>query len=169
MMRRLNLVLLAILVVGLGVLGGGLHLVHGVQVRRNASPLLDRARRAEADGQPAKAEDALRWYLSLRPDDGDAWRDYARVVDRETTDSGRIERIFLVYQQALSRQTLSDTPDVRKMKRRCADLAMELGRWGDAEGLLSELRGRLPAEALAERAELADLLGQCAQSLGRHE
>jgi hypothetical protein len=47
-MRKLNLGFLAILLAGLGLFGGGMHLAHGFQMRRNASALLDRARRAEA-------------------------------------------------------------------------------------------------------------------------
>ncbi len=47
-MRTLNLVFLGILLTVVAVLGGGMHLVHGIQVRRNASVLLERARRAEA-------------------------------------------------------------------------------------------------------------------------
>ncbi len=43
MMRRLNPVFLAILVVGLALSGGGMHLVHRIQLRRNAASLLDRA------------------------------------------------------------------------------------------------------------------------------
>jgi hypothetical protein len=54
MMTRLNLAFLAILVVGTGLFGGGLLLVHGIQVRRHAAVLLDRARRAEARQEPQK-------------------------------------------------------------------------------------------------------------------
>jgi tetratricopeptide (TPR) repeat protein len=164
-MRRLNLVFLAILVVGTALFGGGMHLVHGIQVRRNASSLLDRARRAEADKRPAKAEEALGWYLSLRPDDGATWAWYARLVDQGDAERRRLERTYLVHQQAL-RHEAADRP----LKRRCADLAMELGRHGDAQGLLTELLEAAPADATAaERAELEDLLGQCERALGKHE
>ena len=44
------------------------------------------AHRAEADKKPAEAEDALRWYLSLRPDDGPTWAWYARLVDRRDAE-----------------------------------------------------------------------------------
>src|SRR5579885_1890508 len=153
MMRRLNLVFLAILIAGLAILGGGLHLVHGLQIRRNASALKDRALRAEAGRDPAKAEETWGHYLSLRPDDGEAWARYARLVDREGVDRRRLERSYLI-----SRQALPHNPDDRALKRRCAELAMELGRPGDAVELLDELSKGLPEDAgAAEKAELADL------------
>ena len=65
MMRRLNLVFLAILLAVVAVFGGGMHLVHGFQIRRNASALLDRARRAEAGKDLEKAEQSLSEYLNL--------------------------------------------------------------------------------------------------------
>ena len=86
MMRRLNLVFLTILLVVVAVFGGGMHLVHGIQVQRNASALLDRARRAEAGKDLAKAEQSLSQYLNLRPDDGPTWEWYARVVDQRDSD-----------------------------------------------------------------------------------
>ena len=61
--RRLNLVFLTILLAAVALLGGGMHLVHGVQVRRNASALLDRAGRAEAGNDLEKAEQSLSQYL----------------------------------------------------------------------------------------------------------
>ena len=47
-MRRLNLVFLMGVVMALLVLGGAAYLVHGRQVQRHTSALLDRARKAEA-------------------------------------------------------------------------------------------------------------------------
>jgi len=48
MMRRLNLVFLAILLAVVTVFGAGMHFVHETQIQRNAPVLLDGARRAEA-------------------------------------------------------------------------------------------------------------------------
>ena len=51
---------------------------------------------------------------------------------------------------------------------------MELGRFGDAQRLLSELLDEVLADskrpsAVNERAELEDLLGQCVYGLGKHQ
>ncbi len=167
-MRQLNLVFLLVLVVGMALFGGGMHLVHGIQVRRNAAALLDRARRAEADQQLAKAQDALGWYLSLRPDDGPVWAWYARLVDQGDAGRRRLERTFLIHEQALRH-----APDDRELKRRCADLAMEMHRFGDARRVLDELLKDVAGDSKgtstdAARAELAELLGQCDRSLGQH-
>ena len=86
MMRRLNLVFLAVLLAVVAVFGGGMHLVHGVQIQRNASALLDRARRAEAGKDLEKAEQSLSQYLNIRREDGPAWEWYARVVDQRDSD-----------------------------------------------------------------------------------
>ncbi len=164
-MRRLNLVLLAILLVSMGLLGGAIHLVHGFQMRRNAARLLDRAHRAESANALDKVDEVLGRYLSLRAGDAAAWAWYARVVDRRDTARARVERSYLVFEQALRH-----SPGDRELKRRCADLAMELGRHGDACRLLTELLEQADGDAKrAGRAELWNLLGQCEEALGKHE
>ena len=72
-MRRLNLVFLAILLLPSPCSVAGMHLVHGIQVRRNASALLNRAREAETGHDLEKAEQSLSQYLNLRREDGPAW------------------------------------------------------------------------------------------------
>jgi len=142
--------------------------VHGFQMRRNASALLDRARLAEAGNKLDKAEEALSQYLSINRDDGATWAWYARVVDRRDSEGRRRERIFLVHEQALRHN-----PGDLKLERRCADLALELGRYNDARQHLMNLE-KVPRDsqgqsAAAERAELEDLLGQCERALTRFE
>jgi tetratricopeptide (TPR) repeat protein len=165
-MRRLNLVFLAILLVAAALLGGGVQLLHGFQVRRNASALLDRARQAEADHDLEKAEQALQAYLNLEREDGSAWERYARVVEQRDPARRRREHVLVVHEEALRHK-----PGDRKLQRHCAELALELGRFRDAEGHLKDLgvgdpvngagpgaEGSPPA---AELAELEDMLGQC--------
>ena len=167
-MRRLNLVFLAILLVAAALLGGGTHLLHGFQVRRNASALLERARRAEADHDLEKAEQALEKYLNLEREDAAAWERYARVLDQQAPERRRPHQVFLVHEQALHHK-----PGDPKLQRRCADLALELEpepRYNDAqrhlEDLLKRVRPDAPGRpAAAEQAELEDLLGQCARGL----
>ena len=53
-MRKLNLVFLLGVVMAVLVLSGAAYLVHGRQVQRNASALLDRARKAEEQGEGPK-------------------------------------------------------------------------------------------------------------------
>ena len=134
-MRRLNLLFLGILLTVIVVLGGGMHLVHGIQVRRNASALLDRARSAEADKDLEKAEQSLSQYLNFRHEDGTAWKEYARVCGSARTPiRRRREQVFLVHEEAFRYN-----PDDSTLERRCADLALEQGRYNDAQRHLTNL------------------------------
>ena len=91
-----------------------MHLAHDLQVRRNASSLLDRARRAESGKDLEKAEQAVLQYLNFRREDGPAWALYARVVDQTDFDRQNRMRIFFIYEKAL-RYNVGDT----KLERRC--------------------------------------------------
>jgi len=102
---------------------GGIHLLHRVQMGRNASSLLDRARSAEAGGNLLRAEESLSLYLGLKREDSSAWTWYARLTDERTKEKRGRERVFLVNEEALRKN-----PDDRKLERRCAELAIELER-----------------------------------------
>jgi len=170
LMRTLNLAFLLILLAVLAGFSGAMYLVHGMQVQRKASSLLDRARIAEAANDLEKTEQALRQYLRLERKHGPTWKRYARVVDqRDSYHRGR-ERVFLVHEQALRYN-----PGDPELERRCADLALELGRYKEAQSHLMSLlekadkdSQRQPAAAAA-RAELEDLLGQCSRGLTLYE
>ena len=168
-MRKFNFAFLAILLAVAAVLGGGIYVVHEAQVRRNASSLLDRARRAETGKELQKAEQSLSQFLSINRDDGPAWAWYARLVDQQNPAGDRLERVFLVHEQAL-RYNAADL----KLERKCADLAMQLKRFKDADRHLSALFNQLPVasqDKSVQRAlsELAELLGQCKRGLSRFE
>ena len=166
-MRKLNLIFLLGVVMAVLVLGGAAYLARGRQVQRNASALLDRARKDEEQGKASKAAEALGQYLSLRPRDGDTWRWYARVLDEVTTDSRRRDQVYLVYEEALRYN-----PDDRALERRCLDLALEIRpeRTADAKRHLKVLlaraaekleRGTEVSSAAMDLAELKELEGKC--------
>ncbi len=176
-MRRLNLVFLAVLLAVAAALGGGMHLVHDLQIRRNASALLDRARRAESSNDLEKVEQSLGQYLQIRREDGPAWEWYARVVLKRDSDHRQRDRVLLVYEQALRHN-----PGDLKLERRCADVALELARYknelgwyDDAQRHLTILIEQLPLNsqgqpvAATELADVEDLLGQCDRELKRFD
>jgi predicted Zn-dependent protease len=168
-MRKLNLAFLATLLVVVAVLGGGIHLAHGIMVRRNASALKDWARRAESENQLGKAEQSLAQYLNIRREDGDTWEWYARLVALQDSRHANRERVFLVHEEALRYNAAN-----RGLERRCAELAMELRRYTDARSHLQRLVGSIPGDsqgraATAELAELQDLQGQCEHGLTKFE
>jgi cellulose synthase operon protein C len=162
-MRRLNLGFLAVFLIAATVLGGGVHLVHGFQMRRNMAGLLQQGRRADSANDPAKAEQWLRSYLNLVPEDGAAWVWYAHLADRRNADPRWPERKFLVHEEAL-RHNLHDL----KLMRRCAELALDLGRYHDARLHLSGLL-ETGHSTSSELAELEDLLGQCESGMMRYD
>jgi cellulose synthase operon protein C len=166
-MRKLNLVFLLGVVMALLVLGGAVYLVHNRQVVRNASALLDHARKAEERGELSETSEELRRYLSLRPADRETWRWYARVLDKVTTGSGRGDELYLVYEEALRYN-----PGDPSLERRCVDLALELRpeRTTDAKrhlrALLTRNAEKLKKDdeasaAARELAELKELEGKC--------
>src|SRR5271157_3889693 len=133
-MRMLNLIFLVVLLAALAVFSGGMHVVHGIQVQRKASSLLDRARRAEAGNDLGKTEQALGQYLRLEREHGPTWKWYARIVDQGDSDRQRRERVFLVHEEALRYN-----PGDSELERRCADLALEQGLYKEAQRHLTNL------------------------------
>ena len=159
-MRKLHVKFLIGSLTVLGLCGLGAFLVHEVQMRRNAAALLTRARSAEAAGELREAEETLSLYLGIKGEDSSAWIDFARVTDDRARNPRDRERVYLVCEEALRKN-----PGNRKLERRCAELAMDLERRGDARRHLKQLEDSIqadPARAV-EVAELEDLLGQCDQ------
>jgi len=158
-MRKLNLVFLLGVVMALLMLSGATYLVHGRQVERNASALLDHARKAEEQGERSRASEALRHYLTLRPADGETWRWYARLLDELTTDIRRRDRVYLVYEEALR-----NNPGDPALERRCVDLALELRpeRTADARSHLRVLLA-LPPEKLKKDPEASNATRELAE------
>jgi predicted Zn-dependent protease len=156
-MRQLNLVFLAGLVLVLAVLGGSGYFLHAYQVQRNASVLLDRARRAEEDKDLGRAAESLSRYLSIKRQDGPTWAWYARVVDQQAPEGPGRAQVYLIHEQALG-----FNPGDPQLERKCAELALELQRFSDAR---RHLRALLPEDSPGKPADaiLEDLLGQCAR------
>ncbi len=161
-MRRVNWVFAAILLAATALLLGTVYVVHSVQMHRIAPALLEVARCAEDGGDLLKAEETLALYLHLRREDGRAWAWYARVADRRDVYRRERDRVYLIHAEALRYD-----PDDVTLGRRCAELAVELGRYGDAAAHLEHLLRRSGAEALDRRtsAELRERLARCHREL----
>ena len=130
--------LFAVLLAVAGALGGGMHLLHEVRIRRNASALLVRASRAEASNDLAKAEQSLRQYLNIKRADGSAWKWYARIVDEHASDRLQRDQVLLVQEEALRHN-----PSDLDLERRCAELALERARYKQDPALYDDARRRL--------------------------
>ncbi len=103
-MRKLHVGFLVGFIMVLGLCGGGIYLLHRVQMLRNASSLLDRGRTAEAGGNLLGAEESLGQYLSLKRDDSAAWTWYARITDERTEEKRGRERVFLVNRRGVAEE-----------------------------------------------------------------
>ena len=128
-MRRLNLKLLAALLVVVVLLAGAVYGVHRLQVRRRVAGSLRQAEQAERAGDLRVAEQALERYAAYRPQDTDALARFGLILDKRADSlekpSERLakrQRALLVFEQVLLRQ-----PGRRDIRRRLVDLAMEPG------------------------------------------
>ncbi len=132
-------------------LGTGTHFLHAYQVRRNADAFLALADRAEADNEPDRAADYLGRYVRLRPNDLDTRARYALLIDR----LGKAPKyvVYLAMDVVLQRDPHSERPEIR---RRAAELAMDLRRPGDARVHIERLLAKNPDDA-----DLEDRLGRC--------
>jgi tetratricopeptide (TPR) repeat protein len=163
--RRLNIRLMTCIVVPAVLMVVGITQVHSLQIKRNASALLEQSDRAESKGDFAKAEEYLRLYLGYRPKDAKALAKYALTRDaRARTVDDRIQTV-----QALDAALRAD-PGRRDIRRRLVEVAMSLKSFPVAQMHLKTLLGRQsPGETVPQHqiaagdGELEYLLGQCAE------
>jgi tetratricopeptide (TPR) repeat protein len=158
-MRTLNVRLFVGLIVSVLLLGAGVHLLHGFQSGRNAQALLREARRAEEAGRLDDTARYLQRYLAFQPHDTDELASLCRALDQSATTSGARLRVFMTLEQVLR----SD-PDRHDVRRRLAEVAMDIGRFDDALLHLARLR-----EAASEDGGLEHLVGKCHEATGKYD
>src|SRR5690348_1173820 len=99
MKRRLNLRYLACLLGVVVVLGGGVHLLRALQVKRNARAFLAQADQAEQDDDTDQALEYLRRYLACVPSDTEALARLGLLLEkRARTPQGRM-RVFEILEE----------------------------------------------------------------------
>jgi tetratricopeptide (TPR) repeat protein len=145
------------LLAGTVVLGGGWYLAHRLQVRRNATSLLNQADAAETQQRPDRAARYLRMYVGYRPDDVDARARYGQLLDRAIRSGRGRADVIAVYEQVLIRD-----PGRTAVRRRVTELLLESGQWDDAAQHLKLLFEQVkPPDA-----ELHELAGRAAEGRG---
>ena len=156
-MKKLNLPLIAFLLVGGLVCVVGVHLLHGYQVSRSAENLLVRAKQAEERQDVDEQVRLLRRYLRHQPDDLEAKKTLYRVVREETLADGSAGWREFFRNLSLLENTLRDHPDDEGLRRE-AYLSFKLvGRYADAMDHLEEL-DRIGALTNEDRTSWAILL-----------
>ncbi len=79
-MKRINLKFLLILVTTLVVGIGGIYFLRRFQVSRNAGNLAKMAKERLAEGKPAEAIALYGRYIGLRPEDDEAYAEFAKLM-----------------------------------------------------------------------------------------
>jgi tetratricopeptide (TPR) repeat protein len=139
--KRVNMRLLLGLVASLAILAGGVYLLRRYQIQRNAGGLAKLARERLEEGKVSEAMSLFQRYLGLRPEDNEAYAEYAKLVlDRaDSSDAKRddIARAYNTLENAVRRNPTDDT-----LRARLAQFQLRIGRFTDAREHLDVLRGR---------------------------
>lgn len=158
--RRLNGKALGCFVAVVVVLGGGVHFLHGFQVRRNAGEVLEQGLAAIKAGDQAQATKLLNFYLAYRPQDTSARAELALMADRKA----RTPRERFQALTGIERVLLAD-PGRKDLRRRAVELAMDpsIQRFGDAQQHLKLLLNDAPDDG-----KLQFLLGKCYEATEKY-
>ncbi len=113
---------LAILLGGIVLLGGGGYVLWAFQVERMARSVVERAKRAEQQGDYDKAKQLYQQHLSVVPDDVDVKLRYAEVILEGDAATRRPDEALQVFEGILGRY-----PGRVDVRRRAAEVASEIG------------------------------------------
>jgi cellulose synthase operon protein C len=163
--RRLNVRLLASIVILTLIFAVGAAQLHRIQIKRNAGALLRQSNQAESKGDLVKAEEYLGLFLGYQPSNPEALAKYSLIrAARARTVDDRIQSI-----QAFER-ALRVNPHRRDVRRRLVEVAMSLNSFPVAEKHLKTLLGRQQPVSTdqtrtgtPEDGEVEYLLGQCSE------
>lgn len=180
LMRKINGKLFLGLLLGSFFVTGGVFAVHYFQYQRIGASLLYQARRAEEQGQQARAAKYLQRYLEFHPKDYAEKTNLARLWTSDAFPPGsKPRRMAVTLLDEILR--LEDNPELRRLVIKTAlenfDLPMarshvqQLLRWQDVEGWIAEdkanrLHGKpLPDFIARENKERGELEGAWGQLL----
>ena len=154
-MQRVNFKFLLILIVSLACFFGGVVMLRRFQVGRNAGSKLALAKQKLEEGKAAEALELFGQYVGLRPNDAEAFGEYAKLLmgRARSPDASRndIGRAYSAMETAVRRN-----PDNDDLRQELAEFQISVGRASDAQEHLTVLKERqstMTPEELAERAE----------------
>ena len=126
-MQRVNFKFLLILIVVLVTLLGGAILLRRFQVSRNAGSKLELAKQKLEDGKSGEALDLFAQYVLLRPEDDEAFAEYAKLLigRAQSPDASRNDfaRAYAAMETAVRRNPEDDT-----LRRALAEFQISVGR-----------------------------------------
>jgi predicted Zn-dependent protease len=148
--RKLNGKLLLWVAAALLVAATGMHLLHAYQSRQNARSLRERAERAAQQGRPQQAFALYDQYLQYEPDDLEAQKKFAELLDRHAPPGGQRSRMIQLAERVL------EQADDEELRLRLVHNLIAQQRLSDA---LHHMK--LMVERQPQRAELQHMLGWC--------
>jgi tetratricopeptide (TPR) repeat protein len=169
-MKRLNIKLAVSLVVGLAVLGVGVHFLHAFQVERNAEGVLEEAQEFRAKGDLEEARLFAMRYLNLRRgDESDAAKGMRLLAEiayeeAQAPDAGvRKKRLAIAFMEEAVRLN----PDDADFRRKLLDYHVKLGSITGALDHVKLLRdpGKLDAELELIAAKCYEATGDYAETV----
>lgn len=122
-MKTLNVRLIGGLAATLVAIGLAGYFLHDFQTGRNADAYLREGRRAQKENRPQEALRHFNRYVKLAPQDTEGLALYGLQL----ADVGQFQQAYLVLGQALRRE-----PERDDLRRRLVEVAISLGRYGDA-------------------------------------
>ena len=138
-MKRVNVKLLLALVVIAVVAAGGVYFLRKFQVSRNAGGLAKLARQRLEEGKASEALQLFQRYVGLRPEDSEAFAEYAELLLQKTevpeATRADLSRAYNVLEEAVRRN-----PTNAKLRARLAQFQLRIGRFADAREHLEVLR-----------------------------
>jgi tetratricopeptide (TPR) repeat protein len=157
--KRINLKFLLFFIAAVVVGVAGLFFLRRFQVQRNAGNLASQAKQRLEEGKPAEAIALYSRYIGLRPDDNEAFAEFAKLMlaRAEATDATRndIARAYNTLETAVRRN-----PENDDLRRRLAEFQLRIGRTTDAREHLEVLRERLESGDLKDTPSSDDEKGR---------
>ncbi len=156
MKRQFNLRFFAIFMLVMLVSMGGLVFAYSYQVSRHADVFLKRGQEAEKNEEYAEAINFYSRYLAFRPTDAAARGQFGLLVAKKAVSYKQKESALLTLERALR-----EDPSLSDIRRKAAELAIEIERFSDASVHIEKLLGENTSDA-----GLYELLGECKEDGG---
>ena len=157
-MRRFNVRLFVILVVGFAVSGAVIQVLHAFQMHRQSGAFLREADRALQSGKAQEAADFFRTYLLLAPEDTQTMARLGQLL----FDQRKLDESRAIFDQLVLRDQNND--DAR---RRLVDISLRLGRYQEAQSHLDPSKFLLKSHP--DDGSLWFQLGTCQQGLRNYK
>jgi tetratricopeptide (TPR) repeat protein len=157
--KRVNVKLLLAVVAAVLVAVVGIYFLRRFQISRNAGGLVKLARQRVEEGKSAEALQILQRYVGLRPEDAEAYGEYAELLLQKTevpeATRNDLSRAYNVLEDAVRRN-----PTNAKLRARLAQFQLRIGRFADAREHLERLCSNPPAEQAAASSTGTDAAAQ---------